>query len=161
MSLSTNDTIRGVQFNGTLYEVIVTDIPAPVILNQTDAIVRITAAGICGSDLHYYRGVAGGGATPYTFGHEAIGIVSEIGDAVTGVSSGDYVVISDTIGDGHLHLDVETEGNTYFGAGEGIDGLQGKSILSKPRNIDQMLNIQQQPSMHVCQSLTKTSSLFP
>ncbi|WAO88931.1 Putative Alcohol dehydrogenase [Fusarium falciforme] len=126
MTLSTNDTIRGVQFNGTLYEVIVTDIPAPVILNQTDAIVRITAAGICGSDLHYYRGVAGGGATPYTFGHEAIGIVSEIGDAVTGVSPGDYVVISDTIGDGHLHLDVETEGNTYFGAGEGVDGLQAE-----------------------------------
>jgi threonine dehydrogenase-like Zn-dependent dehydrogenase len=57
----------------------VEDVATPTILNETDAIVRITTAGICGSDLHVYRSVMGGGPVPYTLGHEAIGYISEIG----------------------------------------------------------------------------------
>jgi threonine dehydrogenase-like Zn-dependent dehydrogenase len=57
--------------------------PIPKILNATDAIVRINASAICGSDLHNYR------AAPYLYGHEGIGHVVEVGDAVQYLNVGD------------------------------------------------------------------------
>ncbi|KAJ0165883.1 hypothetical protein CTA2_9631 [Colletotrichum tanaceti] len=52
---------------------------------QTDAIVRITTADICGSDLHTHPGLSGGGAVFFTMGHEAIGYVAEAESAVAKV----------------------------------------------------------------------------
>jgi threonine dehydrogenase-like Zn-dependent dehydrogenase len=61
------------------------------IVEPTDAVIRVTAACICGSDLWPYRGIeALNGPTP--MGHEYIGIVEQIGDDVRDIKVGDYVV---------------------------------------------------------------------
>ncbi|KAK0650856.1 putative zinc-binding alcohol dehydrogenase [Lasiodiplodia hormozganensis] len=117
--------MRGVVYNGVPFEMNVQDLPVPTIGNETDAIVRITTSAICGSDLHIYRGVAGG-TPPWIVGHEAIGYISEIGSAVSSLSVGDYVVIPDTANHGHLEMEPETM--EYFGNGQaGLpEGLQAE-----------------------------------
>lgn len=56
-------------------------------------------------------------------GHEAIGYVSEVGDAVSSLSVGDYVVIPDNAAAGHLEM--VPEALDSFGGGTGLGGLQG------------------------------------
>lgn len=68
------------------------DRPDPTIERPTDAVVRVTAGCICGSDLWPYRGE--NPITPGdTIGHEAIGVVEEVGSEVRSVRSGDFVII--------------------------------------------------------------------
>ncbi|WP_345762161.1 zinc-dependent alcohol dehydrogenase family protein [Diaminobutyricibacter sp. McL0608] len=63
----------------------------PIIEQPTDAIIRVTAACICGSDLWPYRGIEPvNGPTP--MGHEYVGVVEQVGDAVKNVKIGDFVV---------------------------------------------------------------------
>ena len=74
-------------------KVSVEEVPDPVIQEPTDAIIRITSTALCGSDLHLYE-VLG----PYMnagdiVGHEPMGIVEEVGSAVTNLKRGDRVVI--------------------------------------------------------------------
>lgn len=59
-NMSMNSTMRGVVYQGVPFEMVVQDLAMPTIGNQTDAIVHITTSALCGSDLHNYRGVAGG-----------------------------------------------------------------------------------------------------
>lgn len=63
----------------------------PVLLNPTDAIVRVVNSCICGSDLHPYHHSPAGG-TGSSMGHEFIGIVEEIGPAVRTLAKGDFVI---------------------------------------------------------------------
>src|SRR5687767_1265474 len=72
-------------------EVRVEDRPEPEIIEPTDAIVRLAATCICGSDLWPYRGVEAVDA-PRPMGHEYAGIVEEVGSAVTAVRPGQFVV---------------------------------------------------------------------
>ncbi|KAH8747599.1 alcohol dehydrogenase, partial [Diaporthe sp. PMI_573] len=88
-----NSTMRAVAQMGVPYEVSVINVPLPTIQYGTDAIVRINASAICGSDLHPYRAGAGSPEEPARYGHEAIGYITEIGDAVQFLNVGDYVVI--------------------------------------------------------------------
>jgi threonine dehydrogenase-like Zn-dependent dehydrogenase len=69
----------------------------PEIKDNTDAIVRITASAICGTDLHLVRGTLPGVEPGTVLGHEGIGIVEEIGRDVRNVQVGDRVVIASTI----------------------------------------------------------------
>src|SRR3954471_256654 len=72
-------------------EVRVEDRPQPTIEQPTDAVIRVVAACVCGSDLWPYRGVEQiGGPTP--MGHEYVGIVEEVGGEVRTVRPGDFVV---------------------------------------------------------------------
>lgn len=72
-------------------DVRVDEIDKPTIIEPTDAIIRVTAACICGSDLWPYRGIEDvNGPTP--MGHEYIGIVEETGEDVNHVKVGDFVV---------------------------------------------------------------------
>lgn len=72
------------------------DVPNPAIGRATDAVIRVTRAGICGSDMHFFHGKA-----PLypgePMGHEAVGVVEEVGDDVVGVRTGDRVVVSFTV----------------------------------------------------------------
>ena len=82
----------------------VEEVPDPVIQEPTDAIVRITSTAICGSDLHLYE-VLG----PYmhkgdVIGHEPMGIVEEVGSAVTNLRKGDRVVIPFNIACGSCYM---------------------------------------------------------
>jgi threonine dehydrogenase-like Zn-dependent dehydrogenase len=71
--------------------VTVEDGPEPTIDAPTDAVVRVTAACICGSDLWPYRGLTGQ-VTPGPIGHEAVGVVEAVGDDVQRVRVGDAVI---------------------------------------------------------------------
>lgn len=74
----------------------------PRILLPTDAIIKITATCICGSDLWPYRGVEPVDRTP--MGHEYVGVVEEVGEAVRTVRPGDFVVGSFVISCGECEI---------------------------------------------------------
>lgn len=74
-------------------EVSVDTVPDPVIKNPSDAIIRVTSSGICGSDLHLYE-VLGAFMDPGDIlGHEPIGVVEEVGSDAGDLAPGDRVVI--------------------------------------------------------------------
>ncbi len=76
------------------------DVPDPVMEQPTDAIVQITASAICGTDLHFVRGTVPGMVPGTILGHEAVGIVVDIGNGVRNLRRGDRVVIPSTVGCG-------------------------------------------------------------
>lgn len=70
----------------------VSEVPDPVLTTPTDAIIKVTAGCICGSDLWPYRGESD--ITPgSTIGHECIGLVEEVGSEVSKVKPGDFVIV--------------------------------------------------------------------
>lgn len=71
-----------------------TDVPDPVLIDPTDAIVRVDAVTICGTDLHILKGDVPEVEDGRILGHEAAGTVTEVGSAVTDVRVGDRVLIS-------------------------------------------------------------------
>ena len=82
----------------------VEDVPEPVIEAPTDAVVRLTASAICGTDLHFVRGTFSGVDKGQILGHEAVGIVETVGDGVTSIKVGQRVIIPSTIGCGHCQF---------------------------------------------------------
>jgi threonine dehydrogenase-like Zn-dependent dehydrogenase len=85
-------------------DVRVEDVPDPRIELPTDAVIKVTSAAICGSDLHLYE-VLGAYLTPGDIlGHEAMGIVEEVGSEVTHIKPGDRVVIPFNISCGHCWM---------------------------------------------------------
>ena len=74
-------------------DVRVDTVPDPAILEPTDAIVRITTSGICGSDLHLYEVLGPFMTEGDILGHEPMGIVQEVGSGVTDLKPGDRVVM--------------------------------------------------------------------
>ncbi|KQY58299.1 IMP dehydrogenase [Aeromicrobium sp. Root495] len=80
-------------------DVRIEDVPDSVIEQPTDALVRITASCICGSDLHPYASMAST-AGPARMGHELIGVVEDVGSQVVTVRKGDLVVAPFAISDG-------------------------------------------------------------
>ena len=71
----------------------VEDVPEPTILNDRDAIVRITSTAICGSDLHLYNGFVPTMEKGDILGHEFMGEVMEVGKRVKNLKPGDRVVV--------------------------------------------------------------------
>ncbi|HEV2770292.1 MAG TPA: zinc-dependent alcohol dehydrogenase [Solirubrobacteraceae bacterium] len=76
------------------------DVPEPQLQAATDAIVRLTASAICGTDLHMIRGTMGGMVSGTVLGHEGVGVVEQLGDDVRNVKVGDRVVLPSTLGCG-------------------------------------------------------------
>lgn len=68
--------------------------PRPSLLGERDAIVKVTLASICSSDLHIKHGSVPRAVTGITVGHEMVGIVEEVGSAVTNVKAGDRVTVN-------------------------------------------------------------------
>ncbi len=79
-------------------------VPDPILQDDQDIILRITATAICGSDLHLYRGKVPGMEAGDILGHEFMGIVEEVGPAVTRVRKGDRVVVPFTISCGDCYF---------------------------------------------------------
>ena len=71
-----------------------TEKPKPVILESTDAIVRVTLSSICTSDLHIKHGSVPRAVPGITVGHEMVGIVEETGSDVQGIKPGDRVTVN-------------------------------------------------------------------
>jgi threonine dehydrogenase-like Zn-dependent dehydrogenase len=75
VNLTSSTTMLGVVYSGEPYNVDVVELPRPSLLADTDAIVKIKIAGICGTDMHMYHDLRSAGA-PWGLGHEALGVVT-------------------------------------------------------------------------------------
>src|SRR3954462_8647646 len=85
-------------------DVRVDTVPDPSIQAPTDAIIRVTSSGICGSDLHLYEVLGPFMGEGAALGHEPMGIVEEVGSEVTNIAPGDRVVIPFNISCGHCYM---------------------------------------------------------
>ena len=95
--------MKALTWHGTR-DVRVTDVPDPTIEEPTDAIIRVTSSGLCGSDLHLYE-VMGPFIDPgFTLGHEPMGIVEAVGSEVAELTPGDRVVVPFNISCGHCWM---------------------------------------------------------
>ena len=89
----------------------VVDMPTPEI-GVDDVLVRVRACGICGSDIHGYDGSTGRRIPPLVMGHEAAGVIEQVGPAVRGFAAGDRVTFDSTVScgacdfcrSGHINL---------------------------------------------------------
>src|SRR3954453_15620542 len=95
--------MKAVTWHGT-EDVRVDTVPDPSIEQPTDAIIRVTSSGICGSDLHLYAVLGPFIDEGDVLGHEPMGIVEEVGSEVTHIAPGDRVVIPFNISCGHCHM---------------------------------------------------------
>ena len=84
--------MRAMTYRGP-YRIRVIDKPIPEIEHPKDAIVRVTRACICGSDLHLYHGMIADTRVGQTFGHEFVGVVEEVGLDVHTLKVGDRVLV--------------------------------------------------------------------
>lgn len=110
-------------------DVRIDDVDDPRLEADDDAIVRVTSTAICGSDLHLYDVLSPLVEEGDILGHEPIGIVEEVGPAVTHVKPGDRVVVPFNISCGHcfmcdegLYSQCETTQVTEFGCGAALFG---------------------------------------
>jgi threonine dehydrogenase-like Zn-dependent dehydrogenase len=88
--------MKAVVFHG-IGDIRLDEVPKPILEEDTDAIIRITASSICGTDLHMVRGTMAGMKSGTILGHEAVGIVEQIGIGVKDIKVGDRVVVCSTI----------------------------------------------------------------
>jgi threonine dehydrogenase-like Zn-dependent dehydrogenase len=95
--------VRAVTFHGKR-DVRVDTVPDPSIEFPTDAIVRITSSGICGSDLHLYEVMGPFIEEGDVLGHEPMGVVEEVGAEVDHIEPGDRVVVPFNISCGHCFM---------------------------------------------------------
>jgi threonine dehydrogenase-like Zn-dependent dehydrogenase len=112
-------------------DVRIEDVPDAELLDPTDALIRITRACICGSDLWPYKSMEpGDGARP--MGHEAIGVVQDVGAEVNTVKVGDLVVMPFAFSDGTClfcedGLQTECVHGGFFGSAE-VGGAQAEAL---------------------------------
>jgi threonine dehydrogenase-like Zn-dependent dehydrogenase len=105
------------------------DVPDPKIEEATDALIRVTSTNICGSDLHLYEVLGAFMEAGDVLGHEAMGIVEEVGDEVTAIKPGDRVVIPFQMSCGQcfmcgeqLYSQCETTQVREYGSGAALFG---------------------------------------
>jgi len=106
-------------------------VPDPVLVDPTDAIVRIDTTTICGTDLHILKGDVPEVEPGTILGHEAVGTVVEIGAAVTTVEPGDRVLVSCITSCGRCQFCKQAQYGLCTGGGgwifgHTIDGLQAE-----------------------------------
>ncbi|MGV0167037.1 zinc-binding dehydrogenase [Furfurilactobacillus sp. WILCCON 0119] len=102
----------------------VQQLPKPTVKHDTDAVIRVVRACVCGSDLWWYRGISQRPLnTPA--GHEAIGVVEQVGNAVTAVTPGDFVIVPFTHGCGHCAACKAGYDGNCLNAGELDDEVVG------------------------------------
>ena len=92
--------MKAVVFHG-IGDIRLDNVADPKIKEPPDAIVRLTASAICGTDLHIIRGTVTGMKPGTVLGHEGVGIVEQTGAQVRNFRKGDRVVIGSTIGCGY------------------------------------------------------------
>lgn len=135
--------MKAVVYHG-VGDIRVDDVPEPSISAPTDAIVRLSASAICGTDLHFVRGTMVGTVEGRVLGHEGVGVVEQVGDDIRNLEIGDRVVVCSTIGcdscsycrAGYFSQcdNANPNGPTtaFFGgpdAAGGYDGMQAEKVL--------------------------------
>jgi len=110
--------------------------PQPVVIDAGDAVVRVVAACVCGSDLWPYRGVRETSA-PHPIGHEFIGVVDSVGSSVNTLAVGDFVISPFTSSDGTCSscqhgMQATCDHLSFFGGndtnGQPLPGAQGEYV---------------------------------
>ena len=89
----------------------VIDIEKPVIDPKNNVLVKMTAAGICGSDVGIYHGTNAAATYPRIIGHEMVGVVAEVGDNVSSLKIGDRIIINQVTSCGHCYPCSKNRGN--------------------------------------------------
>jgi len=112
-------------------DVRVENVPDPRLMNAKDAVVRVTRACICGSDLWPYADMERS-ETGRPMGHEAIGIVEDVGDEVEAIARGDLVIVPFAVSDGtcpfcHEGLNTACVHVAFFG-NNGLNGAQAEAL---------------------------------
>jgi threonine dehydrogenase-like Zn-dependent dehydrogenase len=136
-------------------DVRVDTVPDPTIQEPTDAIIEVTSTNICGSDLHLYE-ILGAFMTPGdVLGHEPMGIVREVGSAVTNLAVGDRVVIPFQIScgscfmcDQQLYTQCETTQVREHGMGAALFGYS-ELYGSVPGGQAELLRVPQAQFTHI------------
>ncbi|ORY12830.1 alcohol dehydrogenase [Clohesyomyces aquaticus] len=118
MAHNNQNTMRAVVWEGKPFHVTVKSVPSPHLIEKADVIVRVTTSAICGSDLHIYHGIFGSSQANWVIGHEAIGIITEIGKDVKHLRIGDRVIIPDIPDDGALNIEPRVPQLKGFGFGD-------------------------------------------
>jgi len=95
--------MRAVVWHGRR-DVRIETVPDPTIEEPTDAVIRVTSSGLCGSDLHLYEVMAPFMSSGDILGHEPMGIVEAVGSGVTGLEVGDRVVVPFNIACGQCFM---------------------------------------------------------
>jgi threonine dehydrogenase-like Zn-dependent dehydrogenase len=95
--------MKALTWQGT-HDVRVDTVPDPTIQEPTDAIIRVTSSGLCGSDLHLYEVLGAYLDAGDILGHEPMGIVEAVGAQVTHIKPGDRVVIPFNVSCGHCFM---------------------------------------------------------
>jgi threonine dehydrogenase-like Zn-dependent dehydrogenase len=120
--------MRALTWQGTM-KVTVEDVADPILIDDTDAIIRVTSTAICGSDLHLYDVLGPFLDKGDILGHEPMGVVEQVGWGVSRLAVGDRVVIPFVIACGHcfmceqgLTTQCETTQNTASGTGASLYG---------------------------------------
>ena len=109
------------------------DVPDPVLVDPTDAIVRVDATTICGSDLHILKGDLPEVQAGRILGHEAVGTVEAIGAGVRTIGPGDRVLVSCISACGRCRFCREGRFGQCLGGGgwilgHNIDGTQAEKV---------------------------------
>jgi len=92
-------------------ELKVIDIEKPVLDEENNVIVKMTAAGICGSDVGIYHGTNAAATYPRIIGHEMVGVVAETGPSVQNLKVGDRVIVNQVTSCGHCYPCRKGRGN--------------------------------------------------
>ncbi|KAL9003252.1 MAG: hypothetical protein Q9188_003867 [Gyalolechia gomerana] len=111
--MASTTTMKAIHYENP-FQVSVREIPTPKIEHPDDVIIKVTTAAICGSDLHMYQGRTAA-ESGLVFGHENMGIVTELGKGITLLKQGDRIVLPFNVADGRCQ-NCE-EGRTAFCTG--------------------------------------------
>lgn len=148
------------------------EVAEPRIERPTDAIVKLTASAICGTDLHMVRGTLAGMKPGTILGHEGVGIVESIGSDVRNFKPGDRVVIPSTIACGNCvycragyysqcdNANPKGSGTAFFGGPESsgaFDGMQAEKVRIPFANV----NLVKLPSDVSDEQAILLSDIFP
>lgn len=137
----------------------VEEVPDPVLSADHEAIVRVVASCVCGSDLWPYRGIDTRTPLPRRIGHEFIGVVEQVGTGVSQVSVGDFVIAPFFYSCGECE-------NCQFGVssacvrGGAYDGCQAE-LVSVPQADGTLYRLPSRPNEEQFSDLLALSDVFP
>jgi threonine dehydrogenase-like Zn-dependent dehydrogenase len=144
------------------------DVAVPELHEDSDAIVRVVASCICGSDLWPFRGI-NQISGPMRIGHEFVGIVEQVGAGISTVTTGDFVIAPFTFSDNSCALcqrGVHTScvNGGFWGnddkQGHAVDGGQGETVRV-PFADGTLVSTPSQPSQELIAHLLTLSDVFP